>query len=70
MNARGRLAEEGEDQGVDRVDAWHLEVVRLGVRQNALEQQLSEVGVLALVAIQGDAEQSEPDSRSGQNEER
>ena len=69
MNARGSLAEELEDQGVDGVDARHLEVVRLGVRENALEEELSEVGVLTLVAVQGDVEQSEPDSRRGQDDE-
>src|SRR5207244_1776459 len=37
-----------------------LQVVRLRVRRNALEQELREVAVLALVAVERDVEQPEP----------
>src|SRR5207244_232477 len=61
VDARGRLAERRENQGVDGVDARHLEVVRLRVRRNPPEQQLAEVRVLALVAVERDVEQSQSD---------
>src|SRR3989441_2998139 len=60
MDRRGRLAERGEDRRVHAVDARQLQVVRLRVRRNALEQELREVPVLALVAVERDVEQAEP----------
>ena len=53
VNARAGLPEDGEHEGVEGVDARHLEVVRLRIRRDALEQQLAEIRILALVAIQG-----------------
>jgi hypothetical protein len=60
-----RLAQRGEDQRVGAVGAGHFEVVGTRVRGHALEQELTEVRVLAFVAIEGDLEQSGSDrSRS------
>ena len=67
--AGGRLAEGGENQGIGAVNTGRLQVVGGGVRRNALEQELAKVGVLALVAIERDVEQPEPDRRGPQHDE-
>ena len=70
MDARGRLAQEGEHQGVHGVDTGHLEVVRLRVRRDAREQELGEVGVLAFVAIEWKPEEPDADRRRGADDQR
>jgi hypothetical protein len=69
VNAGDRLAEDREDQRICAVDTWRLEIVGGGIRRNAFEQQLTEVCVLALVAIERDVEQPEPDPCGPEDDE-
>ena len=69
MDRRRRLPERGEDGGVNDIDAGHLEVVRARVGRDALQQELAEVRVLALVAIEWQVHQPQSNHRhAGQDQ--
>ncbi len=69
MDRRRRLAEHGECGGVRDVDAGQLEVVGARVRRNALQQELAEVRVLALVAVERHVQQPDTDHRDRAEDE-
>ena len=57
MNTAVRPAEDGHDQRVGGVHAGHFHGVRAFVRRDALEHQLADIGVLALVPLEWDVQQ-------------
>ncbi len=61
VDARGRLAEDDHDRRVSGIDARELHVVRQLVRRHAFEQELAGIGVLALVAFQGQVQEAHAD---------
>ena len=63
-----RLAEDAEDGRIGVVDPRQLHVVRGEVRHLAVQDQLTHVGVLALVTLERDVEQAEPEERRGQQD--
>ena len=69
MDPGGGVAEHGEDQRVGDVDARRLQVVGGGVGRHALEKELAEVRVLALVAIEREVEQPEANRRRPHEDE-
>ena len=60
MDPGDRSTEEGERGGVGGVHAGELGVIRRRVRRDSLEQELPEVGVLALVPVERRLEQAKP----------
>ena len=66
MDAGRGLAEEGHDDGVGGVGAGQFHVVGFLVGRNALQDELSGVGVFAFVAFEGHVAQ--PDA-NGKNKE-
>src|SRR5207237_10695380 len=61
VDAHGRLPKRGEHAGVHRVDSRELEVVCRRVGRDALEEELAEVRVLTLVAVEWYVEEAKPD---------
>lgn len=52
VNSVRGLAKQGKNRGVGRVSAGQLHVVGQLIRRNALEYQLTSIGIFALVAFQ------------------
>src|SRR5262249_52094928 len=68
-DAGERFSEELEQPGVDTVDSGQLHAVGARVRRRAREEQVRDVRVLALVPIEGYAEEAQPDQASGDDHE-
>ena len=63
MDSPDRLSENGHDGGISRVDAGKFHIVSQLVWGNALQHELSCVGVFALVAFKRNPEKSNPDGK-------
>src|ERR1039457_2769251 len=70
MNPDNRLSEDRHDQGVGRIGSRELHIVSQLIWRNALQHQLTRVGVFALVAFERKTEQADPDNRDHNESDR